>query len=101
MTEQVMEQINTKLKFHEARLEDIKREERTTEGYIIGEESNRNKTIKEILSIPEILIKDPDQSLPECPYSYKGWTQYEESICKNAYQQMKDEGWVKTLKEDK
>ncbi len=42
---------------------------------------------------------DPDQSLPECPYSYKGWTQYEESICKNAYQQMKDEGWVKMLKE--
>ena len=48
-----------------------------------------------ILSTPGILIKDDNQDFPECPYSYKGWTQYEESICREAYQQMKDNGWVK------
>ena len=51
------------------------------------------------LAEAKIIIADPDQSFPECPYSYKGWTQYEESICKNAYQQMKDEGWVKVVRE--
>ncbi len=46
----LLTEINSLLKLHEARLADINREERTTEGYIIGEESNRNKTIGSILS---------------------------------------------------
>ena len=45
------------------------------------------------------LIIDPDQSLPECPYSYKGWTQYEESIYKQAQQDILKRNWVKILKE--
>ena len=63
-----------------------------------GKSSSRN--IREIkMAEAKIIIADPDQRFPECPYSYKGWTQYEESICKNAYQQMKDEGWLKIVKE--
>ncbi len=42
---------------------------------------------------------DPDQTLPECPYSYKGWTQYEESIYKQAQQDMLKRNWAKIVKE--
>ena len=44
---------------------------------------------------------DPDRSLPDCPYSYKGWTQYEESIYKQAQQDMLKRNWAKILKEKK
>ena len=50
---EIREGIVKLLRFHEARFEDIKREERTTEGYIIGEESNRNKTTQKILQLIE------------------------------------------------
>jgi len=68
MTEQeaydeVTEKINRELIRHEARLKDITQGKRTTEGYIIGEENNRIKTVDQILQLVE--VKHPDQSVPE------------------------------------
>lgn len=48
---EIREKMDKLLRLHEAKLVDIEREELTTEGYIIREESNRNKTTKAILSL--------------------------------------------------
>ena len=65
--EEIREGIIKLLKLHEARLEDIKQEERTAEGYIISEEDNRNKTTTAILKLEDsqgVVIK-VDRELPK------------------------------------
>ena len=70
-------------------------------GRVLGVASASNQ----ILSIPEILIKDPDQSLPENPYKPKAGEQIRtgrQNLYEQSQQDMLKEHWMRMLpKEEK
>ena len=70
------------------------------QGYLVGKSEDFKKTLaediaKSILSIPEILIKDPDQSLPSNPYGART----NQEVYHRAISDFKKENWVKVLEE--